>query len=360
MAGGVYESSELVAVTIAYKFLFNFSVSYSGGGYKRLYEYVKWFDARGGACFIVHPRCAHLLAAFQNNHYFVVKQSPVGRLYDDCGYLRNIATATGEPDLYYSFGIPLYAKVGKINWFNLCNVLPLRWRGVPLSVVQRLKAIYLGGRIKAGFAYADVISAESAASLALIECDRRERLFLSVNGSDDELADLRRRRTERTQDIAAVVGTAAYKRLKESFVVFERLRGTCPALKLMVIGNPKWVPRALRRKKNVIIRGLLPRADVIDCLRQAKYYISTTCTEGSYNAAAEGIYSADESYISDIGPHRELLANESLDEEAVPGVSVPLLHVRRSALSGTCLRSWDTVVVEMIDRYRKLANDRRD
>jgi hypothetical protein len=124
-------------------------------------------------------------------------------------------------------------------------------------------------------------------------------------------------------------------------------------LKLVIIGNPDWVPAALSRKQNVAVRGLQPRPAVIECLRNSRIYISTTRIENSYNAAAEGIFLAEESYISDIGPHRELLLRMPFEEVSVPGLRSKLLHVRRKDLTGANLKSWETVVVDMMARFHE-------
>jgi hypothetical protein len=279
------------------------------------------------------------------------------RLYKDCGYLGAIAKEIGRPELYYSYGIPLYFKFGRINWFHLSNVLPLRPNSVHLSLLERLKASYLGKRIRAGLANADVISAESRCSLDMLGASRSERLFLSVNGSDDELLHLQNGYMGERQNVAMVVGTASYKALGESFRVFEILRNTNVGLKLVVIGNPEWVPKSLKGRRDVVIRGLLQRSEVIEALRSASFYISTTRIENSYNAAAEGIFLAEESYISDIGPHRELLRDMDFEEVSVTGVGQSLLHVRRVNLTPANLRSWETVVTQMIERFHEAMRD---
>src|ERR1039457_4876293 len=130
-----------LSMTVEHRFLLNFTASYSGGGYKRLYEYAKWFNKNGGTWFAIHPRCADLIAKFPNNRFFVAKQARIERLYNDCGYLKAIAREIGQPTLYYSYGIPLYYRFGRINWFHLSNVLPFRTGEVPLSRVGRLKEI---------------------------------------------------------------------------------------------------------------------------------------------------------------------------------------------------------------------------
>ncbi len=330
------------------KFLFNFAASYSGGGFKRLYEYSRVLDANGGAWFIVHPNCKNLAAEFPNNHYFVVKQRGYQRLVNDCGYLAGILKQVGRPDLYYSYGIPIYAKVGRVNWFHLSNVLPLASRNIPLSAFDRLKMRHLGSRIKHNYANADVISAESNYSLGLIGITQTDKLFLSVNGSNDELATLNDEQVRHKSAIATVLGTYRYKALNDSWHVFEMLRQRNRKLKLVIIGHAEYIPEDIRQNPHVIVRGLLKRSDVIACLRESTYYISTTHIENSYNAASEGIFLADESYISDIGPHRELLRNMPFDLIAVPNMSRPVLRVARKSITGANLKPWEDVVAEMV------------
>jgi hypothetical protein len=330
------------------RFLLNFAASYSEGGYKRLHAYAQWFDRRGGACFAIHPHCSHLITQFPNNRYFPVAKSRLTRLIDDWGYLRTIGRAIGRPELYYSYGIPLYMPFGRINWFHLSNVLPLSTAGVPLSWPDRLKFHLLGRRIRRGFALADIISAESRSSLGLIDPRTCPNMLVSVNGSDDELQSMRELNAQPKDNIAVVLGTYRYKALEESWRVFERLRTDNCGLELVIIGNDKFVPQSLRRDPNVIVRGVLQRSEVTECLRRCRFYISTTHAENSYNAASEAIFLADESFISDIGPHRELLAASRFQRVSIPGVARPLLRVERTELSSTALKSWDSVVTEMV------------
>jgi glycosyltransferase involved in cell wall biosynthesis len=335
---------------VAYPYLFNFAASYSQGGYKRLHEYARWFDRNGGAWFAIHPHCEHLRAEFPTNRFFVVSQSHFKRLYDDSSYLDEIGRATGQPELYYAYGIPLYHRFGRVNWFHLQNVLTVGTHEVPLSVFHRLKFRLLGNRFRRGFELADVISAESQYSLGLMEAVGPQKLFLSVNGSDDELESLHGGRIDRCDDVATAVGTISYKALGESFRIFQTLQARHPDLKLTIIGDARPVPRWLRRHPDVSCRGTLPRTAVIDCLRQSKFYISSTYVENSYNGAAEGAYLANESFISDILPHRELLVGESAEPISFPGLHRPFLHLVRDQLKGANLKSWHSVITEMIAR----------
>ncbi len=343
------------------RFLLNFAASYSEGGYKRLYAYASWFSRNGGAWFAIHPRCSGLMEAFPNNHYFVIERSRFGRLYDDWGYLDSISRVVGQPDVYYAYGIPLYFKVGRLNWFHLSNILTLGTRRIPLSLRERLKLVLLGRRIRRGLALADVISAESQHSLSRIRLTTRDtaKLFLSVNGNDDELGFARDAGLVRKDNLAAVLGTHRYKALGESWQVFQALRSRNPGLTLLIIGDAAQVPGYLRRQAGVVLCGMLQRAAAIDCLRRTKFYISTTYAENSSNSVAEGIFHADQSFISDIAPNRELLNGARFREVSLPGLHRRLLYIRRDDLPIAKLRTWEAVVSEWRTAALRALHDRQ-
>ena len=334
------------------KYLFNFAVTYVGGGFKRLYEYCKWFNENGGAGFIIHTNCKSLIKEFPNNHFFLTNQSKLQRIFMDCNYLNSIERKIGPPDLYYSYGIPIYAKFAKINWFHLSNVLPIFSRDIPLTLFDRLNFSILGRRIKRNFQNADVISAESNYSLGLININKSEKLFLSVNGSNDELTYSHIKLSDRKENIALINGTNRYKALHDSYQVFEMLRESNSQLKLIIIGNTKTIPKYLLNNKSIIFTGVIKRNEVIDLLSKTRYFISTSLIENSSNATSEGIFFADESYISDIPPHRELLNDMPFNQVSIPNITRLLLHIKRENISVVNLKSWDTVILEIINRFQ--------
>jgi glycosyltransferase involved in cell wall biosynthesis len=336
---------------VAHEYLFNFSASPVGGGFKRLYEYAKWFDAHGGAWFMVHARCQQLRDEFPRNRFVVVGRSRLARMLDDFAPVREtLRHFESVPACYFAYGMPLYGRVARVNWFHLSNVLPLARRGIPLPTTTRLRFRLLGRQIRKGLHYADVISAESHASLKLFDSIYTDRLFTSVNGSDDELLESDQISTRTRQPIAIVVGTYPHKALDESCRVFEILKSTSPQLKLLVFGDEGGVPESVRTHPDVVLKGNRPRSEVIEELRRAKYYISTTLIENSYNAASEGIFLAEESYVSNIGPHQELLAGLKHELVALANTRAPLLHVVRLDLSGVNLKTWAQVIGEMKER----------
>lgn len=327
-------------------FLFNFSASHIGGGFKRLYNYSAWFNKNGGARFIIHPNNSSLIDTFPNNHYVVVRPSVLQRLVNDCGYLQNIQKEFGIPALYYSYGIPIYKKFGRVNWFHLSNVLPFCTRGIPLSWKQKLKFYYLGKRIKSGFKYVDIISAESNFSLDQMNPGSVVKKVLSVNGLDEHTSHY----APFQQQLVTIIGTQRYKAIKDSYRIFEmlRLKENNPELKLVIIGDVKGIPKSLRTDKNVIITGWIKQAEVLEYLVKTKYYISTTLIENSSNAVAEGVFTASESYISDIKPHRELLSGMPCNEISLPDMRT-ILHVKKENISTVNLRTWDEVITDMLN-----------
>lgn len=330
--------------------LFNFSASHRGGGLKRLQEYARWFDAHGGAAFIAHENCRDLEKRFPANRFFFVKPSSFDRLFNDGSYVDEVLASMPTPDLYYAYGIPVYRRVGKKNWFHLSNISPFNVGRVPLPAIDLLRQPILAWRYQRNLHHADIVSAESRASLRYLRVADQSKLFVSVNGGDDEIERAMLPPVATPKDVAVVVGTYKYKAIENSYRVFKWLKAENPALTLKIIGLAEQVPKKLRMAPDVTCTGILPRSDVVEHLANAAFYISTTLLENSYNAASEGIFLARESFVSDIPPHRELLVDEPLDEVSIPGVATPLLRVQRESISTSALKRWDQVITEMLDR----------
>lgn len=331
--------------------LFNFSASPAGGGLKRLREFSRWCNAHGGAHFIIHESCMNLATSFPNNRYHCVTHSRFRRLFDDKKYLEPILKTVGDLDLYYAYGIPVYRRAARVNWFHLSNVIPFNVRRIPLPLIDYLKQPVLAWRYRRNLQNADIVSAESRASLRYLESAGPAHLVVSVNGSDDELSyHAKRAHQPETTDTAVVVGTYKYKAISDSWRIFQSLQSTRPNLKLTLIGVAQQVPREVREASGVTLTGVLPRSEVIRHLARASHYISTTTLENSYNAASEGVFLARESWVSDIPVHRELLEDETYGLVNFPGVRRSVLHVRRDSITTRQLRSWDQVISDVMER----------
>ena len=82
-------------------------------------------------------------------------------------------------------------------------------------------------------------------------------------------------------------------------------------------------------------------------MRGSRYFLTATTTENSFNAAAEGIFLAEKSYISDIPPHRELI--EGMNYKFIRNRAGSFIHIQRRDLSSANIRSWDDVVMQMLN-----------
>lgn len=334
-----------------FNFLFNFAVTRTGGGLKRLCAYSKWFNENGGALFIIHPKCDFLKKKFPKNKYFVVFQSRLERIFNDCKYLKKIKKKINKPDLYYSYGIPIYYHFGKINWLHISNILPFKSSKMNLTFFDRfIRLALLKYKLKKNFKNSEIISAESKNSLNIIKSRDIKKLLLSLNGSDDELNYLKSKSPTDKENIAVVIGTQKYKALLDAYKIFESLKNKNTYLKLILVGDKNSIPKNLINNDKVILKGVINQNEVIELLKKSKYYISTTKIENSFNSAAEGIIFADESYLSDIGPHRELLKNENYEVLSMPNLSNKILKVNKKDIKGKNLKSWSDIIIEMIEK----------
>ncbi len=334
---------------LKYNYLLNFAVTTTGGGLKRLTQYAKWFNDNGGATFIIHPNCDFLKKKFPKNKYFVVFQTRLRRLFRDCDYLLKINKEIIKPELYYSYGIPIYSKFGKINWLHISNILPFFSENFGLSFFDKyIKFNILKWKIITNYKYSDVVSAESNNSLNLIKNKSIKSYFLSLNGSNDEIDHLTNNEQIKKKDIAVIVGTQNYKNIKNAYKIFEILKSKNNFLKLIIVGDENFIPKYLRYNKDIIIKGAIEHSRVIALLKIAKYFISTTMVENSFNAASEGVILSEESYISDIKPHRELLKNETYDLVSIPNLSNKIIRVKSKNIKGKNLKLWNDIILEKI------------
>jgi len=342
-------------VIIKNKYLLNFSVSTTSGGLKRLIEFSKWFNSNGGAWFIIHPACIFLKKKYPNNRYYIVKQNRLTRFFFDCFYLSKILHQVGKPEFYYSYGIPIYNRVAKINWFHLSNVLPIlnNTTGLKLSLFDKLVRLkVLGNKIKKNFKNADIVSAESRNSLKLINKQQIKEAFLCINGSDDEIKFSQKVNKNQKDNIAIIVGTQKYKRISDGYLIFKYLRRKNKNLKLKIVGDIKNVSKKISNDERVILTGTLNHTKVIKLLKKAKYYISTTVIENSFNNASEGIFFAEESYISNIAPHKELLKDETHKTISLNFLNYKLLKIKRTNIKGKNLFLWDALIKKIIHKIK--------
>lgn len=329
------------------KYLFDFSSSFIGGGLKRLSEYSNYFNINGGAFFLIHPNSQELIDTYPLNKYLVIRKNKLQQLTNNQKHLIDFFSINSDFDLYYSYGIPILKRYAEVNWMHISNILPFIDDAFPLTFLETTKIKILRKTFQYGVKNADIVSAESQASLKHI---KSKKLFLSENGSDDEIRLFQNAKSHELirKDIAVVLGTYRYKDLNAAYEIFTMLRLKNRNLKLIIIGDKSPVPLEILGDPNVSLMGLLPRNEVIKYLLNSKYYLSATLVENSYNAASEGIFLSKTSYISDIPPHRELLNNCNFEESKLTSSGRTFLKVKSADLTTQNIKTWEQVISELI------------
>jgi hypothetical protein len=335
-----------------YKILFNFSASRIGGGYKRLYEYSKYFNNKNGAFFIIHPDCSTLIDEFKNNIYILKKQNYLQRLFLDFRYVDNLIKTHNSIEVYYSYGIAFNKHYAKINILHLSNILPFESFNYGKGLIQKIKMLLLSYLLKNTFKYSDIISAESNSSFKYVDKKYQNKYFVSTNGNDDEINNFDK--TAKYENTAVIVGTYSYKNISDSIIVYNYLKNKYSKnLHLYIIGDVRFLDKNLKKDKNITFLGLLPRYDVIEYLKKSKYYISSTLLENSYNAAAEGLFLSNEAFISNIDPHIELIKHLNYDILDLNTINCKIIHIKKREINIYNLKKWDNIIKELISVIEK-------
>ena len=267
--------------------------------------------------------------------------------------LKNFFNENASFELFYSYGIPIYQKYARVNWLHVSNILPFMKDKFPLTLQEKLKIEILKNTFNSTLKNPDIISAESHASLDQINS---KNLFLSENGSDEEIYFFKNRQTAtfRRKNTAIIVGTYKYKALNDAYKIFQKLQLENSNLKLIIIGNKSPIPKALTNDSSVILAGLLSRDEVAEHLISSKFYLSATLVENSYNAASEGVFLSQTSIISDILPHRELLKYCNVKEYILPESKRVFLKVQNTDLKISNIKSWDQVISELVSKLQEV------
>jgi len=332
------------------KYVFDFSSSHLGGGRKRLFEYSKYFNEHGGAFFIINYKSKDLIALFPQNSYLAVNKNKFQQLTSNTKYLDNFFKKNSDLDLFYSYGIPIFKKYAKVNWLHVSNILPFVKEKFPLTIFEYFKIEILRQLFKYSLKDIEVISAESMFSLDQLSDYSTKILFLSENGSDEEIAfhlnDSNKRYPRK--DTAVALGTYRYKSLQDTYALFKALKVSHPALKLIIIGDKSSVPMTIANDLDVRLTGLISRDEVSKYLSNSTFYLSATLVENSYNAASEGIFLAQQSVISDIPPHKELLKSCSFEKFSLKGCERGFLKINAENLNVDNIKAWNQVIHEQI------------
>ncbi len=294
--------------------LFNFSSSWVGGGLIRTIETVKWFDNNMGAYFILNSQIKDKVSKYNNNNkYFFVSDNKAKRLFSDGYYIPEIISEIGRPDIYFSYGIPIFKDIGRINWFHLSNALALKTHNISLPLMTRIQMLILKKRIINSIKYADIATGESEFSVNLLKENVNKinlncRYYVLPNGYDtDHLKKILNKKRKVLTKYAVTIGTYKYKKIKVALELFHQIKEEYNLKKFIIVGSINNLPRSVIKDKFVEIKPSIERDDLLKLLYEAEFYISASQIENSSNAVLEALLLSKNIILSSIPSHNEML-----------------------------------------------------
>ena len=334
--------------------LFNFSSSTVGGGLIRTLETVKWFDDNFGAYFIISEKIKDLVSEFnRKNKYFFVSKNKTKRLLSDGYYIDKIIGEIGKPDIYFSYGIPVFKDLGKINWFHISNALALKTDKISLPFKTRIQMLVLKRRIIKSIKYTDIITGESEFSINLLKQEISEKNFdchcdILPNGYEINLVKniVTKKRQTLTKN-AITIGTYKYKKIEIALELFHHIKEANNLRKFIIVGSTRNIPKSVINDKFVEIRSSPSRDELLTLLYNAEYYISASQIENSSNAVLEALLLSKNIILSNIPSHNEMLRNFKTQKIIINNITFNSLenidHNKVEAIS------WDQVSKKMFD-----------
>jgi len=293
--------------------LFNFSHSYTGGGLTRLKETAKWFSGSGGAVFIVNKAVQDQVDLAKGNTYYFVYPDSNRKYFNKFKYVKEIINEVGRPDIYFSYGIPVSEKFGKLNWFHLSNALSLTTKGINLPLLTKFKQIILKKRLKKSLSKTNVVTCESLFSINLFKKTfnsyKNIQVLLLKNGFDKKPFErLWNSSQSDCKRYAITVGSYRYKRLDVVKNIYQQLKKENINLdQLYIIGKPEEIPESIRSDPEIKILSGITTKKLLKLIYDAEYYISASQIENGSMASLEGLLLAKNTILSSIPAHLELI-----------------------------------------------------
>ena len=328
--------------------LFNFSSSWGGGGLIRTIETVKWFDNNMGAYFILNDRIKDKISKYKNNKYFFISDNKAKRLFSDGYYIPKIIEEIGRPDIYFSYGIPVFKDIGKINWFHISNALTIKTKNIALPLGKRIQMWILKKRIIRSMKHTHIVTGESQFSVNLLKAQNNKNhshLFYDVlpNGYDMSLiTNFLSKKRERLYKYGITIGTYKYKKIKNALELFHELKKTNNLKKFIIIGSSDHVPKKVINDRFVEFKSNISRKELFYLLYNAEYYISASQIENSSIAALEALLLCKNIVLSNIPSHLEMLRNSKTKKLVLENSKMDFIELKNNNNKFQAL-SWEDV-----------------
>lgn len=346
--------------------LFDFSVSNQTGAFQRIKATLKFYDNLNGQFFILNSNLKNKIPPQNNNTIEFFNPKIKNRLMQNTRYIDAFIEKHGQPDIFFSYGIPVIKKIGVINWFHISNALTLSTSNINIALSLKLKMIFFRKRIQKSIPFLNVVSGESDSTL---------KLFHQVFRKKNHIANVKLRNGFTTDEFnqssyikknldylyVVAIGIQSYKRIDLAYKVFLDLKKERQNLnKFILIASPfdnlndKFlVSNSVRKDKNVILIAPTKRQEVLELLKGAQTFISMSQIENSSNALLEASLFCNELIVSDIPSHREfLLENCNFEEITLPAAKKNLLNARKAIKDTSALKSWNECI-ELFDNQAK-------
>tara|TARA_B110000259_G_scaffold145225_1_gene163620 strand:- start:54 stop:1112 length:1059 start_codon:yes stop_codon:yes gene_type:complete len=296
--------------------LFNFSSSWNAGGFERTKETVKWFDNNSGAYFIINNRIKNEISKYnKKNKYFFVSQNKIKRLLVDGYYMPKIIDEIGRPDVYFSYGIPVFNDIAEINWFHISNALTLKTKNISLPLIKRIQMWILKNRIIRSMKHVNIATGESEFSVKLLKDeinDKKIKCYYNVlpNGYDMSIIEnVLNKKRKTSYKYGITIGTYAYKKLEVALELFHEIKKLKKLKKFIIVGSYNDIPKSVIDDRFIEIKSNISRKELFDLLYNAEYYISASQIENSSIAVLEALLLSKNIVLSNIPSHNEMLRN---------------------------------------------------
>ncbi len=291
--------------------LFNFSSSWSGGGLIRTMETVKWFDNNFGGNFIINDKIKSEVSRYnKRNKYFFISDNKIKRLVSDGYYIHEIISEIGRPDIYFSYGIPVFKNIADINWFHISNALTLKTKNISLPIITKVQMWILKKRIIKSMKNTHIVTGESEFSLNLLKKENNISCYYEVlpNGYDISLLeDILNKKREQNYKYGITIGTFKYKKIEVALELFHEIRESYNLEKFIIIGAHSHLPKSIINDKFVEFKSNISREELFSLLYNSEYYISASQIENSSIAALEALLLSKNVILSDIPSHKEMI-----------------------------------------------------
>ena len=326
-----------------YDILFDFSSSPVGGGLRRLEAYAEYFSQSPLKIhFFIHSATSNQDRIQQLVPTTLVHKTGISQICLNKDYLKKIDI---KAKWLFSYGIPIKRGYAEKNWLHISNVSPFFFFNMTVSTKIFFKMLLLRWQFKVNCQNNDIISAESDFSIKMYVDStawRGESLLLR-NGLDKEEPGL-----EIKQPHAIAIGTHSYKRIDLTYKVFQALKEDLGLKKLLIVGESKRIPLAIRKAFDVEVKGFIPNTELKSMLRPASYFISTSEAENSSNAVLEGLQYTKKAILSNIPSHQEMLKSSSDKQFHYQGKDY--LIVNQNDVSDDVMAEWSSEIKRMLGR----------